>query len=199
MKRRPVLRIFLPIFFLLAHVTPLAARMWTADFHVTVLSTKVQKIEFSGKFYQKDLRVRFEPTGSEEINLFDFERSVGIRIFPSDRIYFEKPLTRARILKAIKEGWILPESPYREERIFLRGGEVKGRKAHLYLIIIVTDGEKNYSLRWELDDEEAVPIKVIYPSSGRETIIVEYNHIEIRPIDAGIFQPPKDFLNLNPF
>ncbi|HIE64752.1 MAG: hypothetical protein ABGX83_07880 [Nitrospira sp.] len=187
------------IVLLLIDITPLSARMWTADLHVTVLSTKVQKIELRGKFYQNDLRVRFEPSGSEEIVLFDFERSVGTRIFPSDRIYFEKPLTRARILKAMKEGWIIPAPPYREERVFLREGRVKARKARLYLIIIVTNKKKDYSLRWESDDEEAVPIKIIYPSSGRETIIVEYNHIELKPINDEIFQPPKDFMNLNPF
>jgi len=199
MMKRYVVRLFISIFFILIYVLPLSARMWTAELHVTVLSTKVRTIVSIGKFYQKDLQVRFEPTGSEEIDLFDFERSIGSRIFPSDRIYFEKPLTRARILKAMKEGWITPAPPYREERVFLREGEVKGIKARLYLIIIVINGNKNYSLRWESDDEEAVPIKIIYPSSGRETIIVEYNHIEVQPIDAGIFQAPKDFLNLNPF
>ncbi len=199
MKKRYGLRLFLPVFFLLINVHHLSARMWSADLHVTVLSTKVQKIVFSGKFYQKELQVRFEPSGMEEIDLFDFERLIGTRIFPSDRIYFEKPLTRARILKAITEGWIVPAPTHREERVFLREGTVKGLKARLYLIIILTNGKKNYSLRWESDDEEGIPIKVIYPSSGRETIIVEYNHIEVKLINAEIFQPPKDFLNLNPF
>jgi hypothetical protein len=199
MMKKYCARLFLPILFLLIPVAPLSARMWTADLHVTVLSTKVQKIIFSGKFYQKDLQVRFEPTGSEEINLYDFERSVGTRIFPSDRIYFEKPLTRARILKAMTEGWILPVSPHREERVFLREGRVKGLKARLYYNTIGTKGKKNYSLRWESDDEEAVPIKIIYPSSGRETIIVEYNNLEVKPINTEIFQAPKDFMNLNPF
>ncbi|MFQ5950386.1 MAG: hypothetical protein ACE5J1_06850 [Nitrospiria bacterium] len=200
MKQRIYSPIFLSIFFLiLIDTASPPAIMWTADLQITVHSPKVPKISFSGKFYQSGLHVRFEPSGSEEINLFDFERSVGFRIFPSDRIYFEKPLTRTRILKAVKEGWIPPAPPHLEKRVFLRKETIKEMKARLYLIIIETKGKKTYSLRWETADEAAIPLKVIYPGTGYETIIIDYNHIEVKAIDPDTFQPPADYLNLNPF
>jgi hypothetical protein len=76
---------------------------------------------------------------------------------------------------------------------------VKERKARLYLIVFGEKDPKSYSLRWTTADEAALPLQVIYPALGHETVIVEYDHLQVEPIDPEQFAPPADFLKLNPF
>lgn len=179
--------------------TSAAEKSWTADFKTTVLSPSGRQILFTGKFYQTGSKVRFEPTGSTEIDLFDFERGSGIRLFQDDRIYFQNRLTSARLAKAVKEGWIAPPPSVPERRVFLREGTVKGREARLYLVILGETDQKAYSLLWTTADEAALPLQAIYPASGYETVIVEYDQIRVEPVGPEHFQPPADFLNLNPY
>jgi hypothetical protein len=182
----------------LGNGTVTSEKSWTADFKTTVFAPNGSKIVFTGKFYQNGSKVRFEPTGSGEIDLYDFERASGVRLFPEDRIYFETRLTPARMMKAAKEGWISTKT-YPEKRILLMEGSVKERKARLYLIILGEADPKAYSLRWTTADEAALPLQVIYPASGHETVIVEYDRLQVEPVHPEQFDPPADFLKLNPF
>ncbi|HZR45619.1 MAG TPA: hypothetical protein VFA47_02850, partial [Candidatus Manganitrophaceae bacterium] len=175
-----------------------AERSWIADFKTTVLSPTGRQILFTGKFYQSGSKVRFEPTDSAEIDLFDFGRAIGIRLFQEDRIYFQNRLTSARMAKAVKEGWIAPPPAVPEKRILLREGTIKEREARLYLVILGQEDQKVYSLLWTTADEAALPLQAIYPASGYETVIVEYDRIRIEPVGPEHFEPPADFLNLNP-
>lgn len=172
---------------------------WSADFKTTVIAPNGRKILFTGKFYQKGARVRFEPAGAGEVDLYDFERAVGTRLFQEDRIYFESRLTSARLLKAAQEGWIVAPPATPERRILLRDGIVKEKEARLYLVILGEKDRRSYSLRWTTSDEAALPLLVIYPASGYETVIVEYDALRIEPIGPELFDPPADFLNLNPY
>lgn len=200
MKRKKRFPLFVLLFsLLLASETPASEKSWTADFKTTVLSSNGRKIVFTGKFYQNGLKVRFEPAGAGEIDLYDFERAAGIRIFQEDRIYFESRLTAARLLKAAREGWVPAPPAYPEERILLRKGTIKERGARLYLIIMGEKERKSYSLRWTTDDEPALPLQVIYPASGYETVIVEYDGLRVEPVGPEHFEPPAGFLNLNPY
>ncbi len=174
-------------------------KSWTADFKTTVLSSNGRKMVFTGKFYQNGLKVRFEPTGSGEIDLFDFERASGIRLFQEDRIYFQNRLTSARLLKAAREGWIPAPPAHPEKRIFLREGVVKEKEARLYLIVMGEKNQRSHSLRWVTADAAALPLQVIYPASGYETVIVEYDDLRVEPVGQERFDPPADFLNLNPY
>jgi len=176
-----------------------AEKSWTADFKTTVLSSTGRQILFTGKFYQSGPKVRFEPTGSAEIDLFDFDRASEIRLFQEDRIYFQNRLTLARLAKAVKEGWIAPPPAIPEKRILLREGTVKEREARLYLIILGERDQKVYSLLWTTADEAALPLQAIYPASGYETVIVEYELLRIEPVGPEHFEPPAAFLNLNPY
>lgn len=196
------LLIFFSLFLLsllVAWNTTAQAIDWQATFEIRVFSPRTPLIAAQGKFYLSGSKVRIEPAGSDEINLFDFEHLVGIRIFPADRIYFETPLSLAKIIKALKEGWILPSEPFRQEKILLRKGLFNKRKGRLYLIILESRGQRAYSLRWVTDDETEIPLRVIYPAPANETVIVDYHQIKrnIRPPEY--FNPPPTYLSLNPF
>lgn len=176
-----------------------AEKSWTADFKTTVLSPTGRQILFTGKFYQSGSKVRFEPAGSSEIDLFDFERASGIRLFQEDRIYFQTRLTSARMTKAVKEGWTAPPPSIPEKRILLKEGTLKEREARLYLVILGEKDQKVYSLLWTTADEAALPLQAIYSASGYETVIVEYDRLRVEPVGPEHFEPPADFLNLNPY
>jgi hypothetical protein len=194
--------IFISLFPFLPFLPPeisAAEKSWTADFKTTVHSPNGRKILFTGKFYQSGSKVRFEPDGSAEIDLFDFERAIGIRLFQEDRIYFQNRLTSARLVKAAKEGWIAPPPAFPEKRILLREGTIKEREAQLYLVILGEKDRKSYSLLWTTADEAALPLQAIYPASGYETVIVEYDQLRVEPVGPEHFEPPADFLNLNPY
>lgn len=200
MKEKTLLLLFILLFFpLLIHEIFASEKSWTADFKTTVLSSNGRKIVFTGKFYQNGSKVRFEPDGAGEIDLYDFERASGIRLFQEDRIYFESRLTSARLMKAAREGWIPAPPAVPEKRILLREGTLKEREARLYLIIMGEKDQRSYSLRWTTDDEAALPLQVIYPASGYETVIVEYDGLRVEPVGPEHFEPPADFLNLNPY
>jgi hypothetical protein len=187
--------LFLP---LLIDETSAFEKSWTADFKTTVIASNGNQIIFTGRFYQSGPRVRFEPTGSEEVDLYDFDRALGIRLFPEDRIYFENRLTPARMIKAAKEGWI-STAAHPERWIFLREGKIKERDARLYLIVFGEKEPKAYSLRWITADEAALPLQVIYPASGYETVIVEYDQLRVEPVNPEHFESPTTYLNLNPY
>lgn len=200
MKTRVLLIFSLPFFFLfLSGQTAPPSKSWTAQVQTTVLHPNGHKILFSGKYFQNGSKVRFEPGGSEEIDLYDFSESKERRLFPADRIYFESLLTPARLIKAVIEGWTPAAPQHQERRIFLRNGAFNGKEAALFLITLLEKGETRYALRWVTADESAFPLQVIYPSRGYETVIVHFNDIRTEPFDPALFDPPADYLNLNPF
>lgn len=175
------------------------AATWQADFTIRVSSSRTQTIFFKGRLYQEGTTVRIEPEDSDEVNLFNFESGIGIRIFPKDRIYFTKPLSSAKIIKAAKEAWITPPPPYRELKTLLWTGEVKGKAARLYLMTLELKNLKSYALRWVSDDSHERPLRIIYPGPANETVIVDYEPLSKKPFSADYFEPPADYLSLNPF
>jgi len=172
---------------------------WQADMSIRILSPRTQEGSFHGKFYQSGLKVRIEPRGSKEVNLYDFEHRLLIRIFPEDKIYFKSPLSLAKIIKASKEGWISPPAPYEESKILLRKGIFKEIEGRLYLMVLESEGKRAYSLRWVTDDQAEHPLRVIYPAPADQTVIVDYAPITETKIAPDFFEPPADFLSLNPF
>jgi len=175
------------------------AATWQAEMNVRVYSPNVPLIHSKASFYQKDQKLRIVPSDSEEYKLYDFERGLAIRIFPRDRIYFEKPLSLANTIKAMKEAWISAPPPFEESRILLRKGLFQGKQAALYFMIFSNKDQRAYALRWLTDDAESLPLRIIYPGSARETIILDYLPLKAQEIPPDSFDPPADYLNLNPF
>jgi len=175
------------------------AATWQADFTIRVSSSRTQTIFFKGRLFQKDLKVRIEPADSEEVNLFDFKAGIGIRIFPKDRIYFTKPISRAKMLKAAKEAWISAPLPYQEKRTLLWTGSIKGKAARLYLITLALNNHKSHQLRWVSDDQHEAPLRIIYPGPANETVIIDYEPILTEEFPINHFEPPANYLSLNPF
>ncbi len=175
------------------------AEAWQGRFSIRVLSPRTAPILFSGKIFQSGSRVRIEPDGSKEIALYDFERTLKFRIFPEDQIYFKTVLSIADGIKAAKEGWSGPPALYISEKILLRRGRFEEKAARLYLVILQREGKQAYSLRWVSDDAREGVLRVVYPGPADETVIVDYDHAsgEIPPED--FFDPPADYLGLNPF
>ncbi len=173
--------------------------MRVADLTLTLLSPYHAPITAKGVFYQSGPKVRQEPAGSEEIDLYDLKQMEEIRLFPADRIYFKTRLGPARTLKAVLEGWMPAPTPVTEKRLLLREGEIKGKSARLYLILLEEKGNKWHSLRWVTSDEAEIPLQVIYPASDYETIIADYDSLRTEPSDPARFEPPPDFLSVNPY
>ncbi|MFQ5589080.1 MAG: hypothetical protein ACE5F7_09595, partial [Nitrospiria bacterium] len=86
-------RLHFPVLFslllllLAAVATPAQAAAWQADFFIRVRSPKVKEITAKGKIYHRGFKTRIELAGSNEIDLYDFEQSTEIRVFPADEIY----------------------------------------------------------------------------------------------------------------
>ncbi|MEC4678496.1 MAG: hypothetical protein VST69_07075, partial [Nitrospirota bacterium] len=114
---------------------------WQTNFRIQVFSPKVKTIVYEGKLYLKGLKARIEPADLKEIDLYDFETGTEIRIFPEDGIYFRKPLSLAKQVKAAKEGWGPMPHTFHEKKILLREGRFKGQAARLYFIMIERKGQ----------------------------------------------------------
>ena len=191
------LRLF-PVLVLLLAGPPLSPPFSRqADTTTTVVSPSGRSISSTGKIYLQRSKVRFEPANSEEIDLFDFEQMKAIRLFPADRIYFESRITPARRFKALQEGWISAAAPDAEKRVFLTEGVVKEKPARLFLFILGEEGRRAYSLRWIAAD--GAPLRIIYPATEYETVIVDYDHYQTEPKESNLFEPPPGFLNVNPY
>jgi len=171
----------------------------TADLTLTLLSPYHPTITSKGTFHQSGAKIRFEPAGSEEIDLYDMKQMEEIRLFPADRIYFRTRLGPARILKAVREGWMPAPPPLTEKRILMREGEIKEKSARLYFVTLEEKGKKWYSLRWVSADEAEVPLQVIYPASDFETVIADYDSLRAEPFDPARFEPPAGFMSVNPY
>lgn len=172
---------------------------WQSDFSVQVFSPKLKAIFFEGKLSVDGNQARIEPAGSDETDLYHFNDLTEIRVFPSDGIYFKKPLSLAKQVKAAKEGWgPIPES-FHETKIFLQKGIFKDRASALYLFILKRGEQSAYTLRWISDDLESYPLRAIYTSSGRETLIVDFDPKTETALPPDYFNPPAGFLSLNPF
>jgi len=172
---------------------------WQGNFSVRVISPRTETIIFSGKIYQKGLRVRIEPVGAKEIDLYDFEQAVKLRIFPDDKIYFKTVLSIAERMKAAKEGWTTPPKPYTASMLLLRSGQLEEKKVKLYFVTLEREGRKSYSLRWVSDDPLERVLRVVYPGPADETVIVDYAPQEGEALPPEFFIPPPDYLSLNPF
>lgn len=191
---------FLSLFyFLLTAQGPSPSSTWVADLTLTLHSPYRAPITAKGAFHQNGSKIRYEPAGSEEIDLYDLEQMEELRLFPNDRIYFRARLGPARILKAVREGWLPPPAPLTEKRILLREETIKGREARLYFIILEEKGKKWYSLRWVTADTAEFPLRTIYPASDFETVIADYDSLRTEPSDPARFEPPAEFLGVNPF
>jgi len=177
----------------------LSAATWQADFTIRVSSPRTQTIFFKGRFYQSGTKVRIEPKDSDEIDLFDFDAKIGIRIFPKDRIYFTSPLSAIKMIKAIKEAWITAPLPYLESKILLWTGDIRGKAGRLYFVTLSRNNQKLYVLRWLTDDAHELPLRIIYPGPANETIIVDYEPVISEVFSEDYFNPPADYLSLNPF
>jgi hypothetical protein len=187
------------VFFLLTAQAPSPPPTWVADLTLTLLSPYHVPITARGTFYQNGSMIRYEPAGSEEIDLYDLKQMEELRLFPADRIYFRARLGPARILKAVREGWMPAPAPLAEKRILLKEGTIKEREARLYFIILEEKGGKWYSLRWVTADPAEFPLRTIYPASDSETVIADYDSLRTEPSDPARFEPPADFLSVNPF
>ncbi len=194
-----ILNIFILALFIIPSAQSSFAATWQADFTIRVSSPRTQTILFSGTFYQEGLKVRIEAAGSEEVNLFDFKSGIRIRVFPKDRIYFTNPLSAAKIIKAAKEAWITAPLPYLESKILLWTGEIKGKAARLYLMTLTQSSLKSHALRWVTDDLHETPLRIIYSGPANETVIVDYEPISGKKFSADYFEPPTNYLSLNPF
>jgi len=172
---------------------------WQAELATRVYSPKIPLIQSKARFYQKGAKIRIEPSDSEEYKLYDFEQGLVVRVFPRDQIYFEKPLSIASTIKAMKEAWIPAPPPFEERRILLRKGIFKGQKAALYFMIFTNRNERAYALRWLSDNEAESPLRIIYPGSARETIILDYRPVGGKKMPPGFLDPPAEYLSLNPF
>ncbi|VAX26617.1 hypothetical protein MNBD_NITROSPIRAE01-944 [hydrothermal vent metagenome] len=172
---------------------------WQTNFRLQVFSPKVKTIVYEGKLFLKGLKARIEPSDAEEIDLYDFETQMEIRIFPKDGIYFRKSLSLAKQIKAAKEGWgPMPES-FHEKKVLLRKGNFKGQAARLYFITIERQTQTAYMMRWVTDEAMPLPLRAIYSGSGRETIIVDFEPKKDANLRDEMFTPPSDYLSLNPF
>ncbi|MFY9268752.1 MAG: hypothetical protein WAO55_03270 [Candidatus Manganitrophaceae bacterium] len=199
-KRTPFFLLVFPLIFLFAAGGTQPTSIWVANIKMTLFSPYLSNpIHSGGKFYRSGSKIRYEPTGSEEIDLYDLQRLVEIRLFTKDRIYFETRLTPARLLKALREGWLSPPEPIRERRILLRTGEITGRTARLYLVLLEESGRRWHSLRWVTADDAELPIRVIYPASDYETAVIDYDPLPMEPADPALFLPPPGFLSVNPY
>jgi len=199
LKRGLSFFVFLNILLILPLEVSAFSERWQANFSIRVFSPRVKTIFFKGKIYINKLNVRVEQEGSDEVNLYDFGQAVSIRIFPVDRVYFENPISHAKIIKAIKEGWVSPTKQFRTTKILLRRGMFNNQKARLMLITLKNKQQKAYLLRWETDNVGARPLRVIYPGSADETIIVDYHLLSEKPLPQESFYPPIEYLSLNPF
>lgn len=200
MRRNSRSFVFLSLFFsLLTAQAPSPLPTWVADLTLTLLSPYHAPITAKGAFYQNGSMIRYEPAGSEEIDLYDLKQMEELRLFPADRIYFRARLSPARILKAVREGWMPPPAPLEEKRILLREGTIKEKEARLYFIILEEKGRKWYALRWVTADATEFPLRTIYPASDYETVIADYDSLRTEPSDPARFAPPADFLGVNPF
>lgn len=186
-------------FFLLTAQAPSPPPTWVADLTLTLLSPYHAPITAKGAFFQNGSKIRYEPAGSAEIDLYDLKEMEERRLFPSDRIYFRARLGPARILKAVREGWLPPPAPLEEKQILLREGAFKEKAARLYFIILEEKGKKWYSLRWVTADPPEFPLRTIYPASDFETVIADYDSLRTEPLDPARFEPPAEFLSVNPF
>lgn len=187
------------LFFFLTAQASSPPPMWIADLTLTLLSPYRAPIIAKGNFHQSGLKIRYEPAGSEEVDLYDLNQMEERRLFPADRIYFKAKLSPARILKAVREGWMPPPAPLAEKRTLLRQGEFKGKEARLYFIILEEKGKQWYSLRWVTADAAEFPLRTIYPVSDFETVIADYDALRTEPSDPPRFEPPAEFLSVNPF
>ena len=199
LKRRAFVLFCSLFFFLLTAEAPAPSPMQVADLTLTLLSPYHDPIIAKGAFHQSGSKVRYQPAGSEEIDLYDLAKFEELRLFPADRIYFQTRLGPARILKAVQEGWMPAPSPLTEKRTLLREGEVKERKARLYLVTLEEKSTKWYSLRWVSADEAEFPLLIIYPASDYETVIADYDGLRTEPSDSARFAPPPDFISVNPY
>lgn len=193
-----LLKLFLAVL-VLSTQSHAQARSWQTDFRIQVFSPKVKTILYEGKLYLNGLKARIEPAGAKEIDLYDFEAVTEVRIFPEDGIYFRKPLSLAKQVKAAKEGWGPMPPTFHEKKILLRKDRFKGRAARLYFVMIQRKMQTAYMLRWMTDDPQPLPLRAIYSGSGRETIIVDFDPRQDKPLPDNIFAPPADYLSLNPF
>jgi len=200
MKRNRRSFFFLSLFyFLLTAQAPSPSPTTVADLTLTLISPYHATITATGIFYQSGSKIRYEPAGSEEIDLYDLKQMEELRVFPADRIYFRARLGPARILKAVQEGWLSPPAPIAEKRILLKEESFKEREARLYLIILEEKGRKWYSLRWVTADAAEFPLRTIYPASDFETVIANYDSLRTEPPDPARFEPPAGFLSVNPY
>lgn len=193
--------LFLSTFLFLFSLNPANghAEPWQARFNIRVLSPDVKEIRDTGKIYRSGFSVRIEQLGSNEIFIYDFEHAVEFRIFPDDHLYFEKALTRSKLIRAIKEKWIPSTQGYQETKVLFQKDEINGIPANLFFVTLEKNGQRAYLFRWVTADTHATPLRVIYHGSARETVIVDFIPLNEGPLPPGFFNPPEDYLSLNPF
>lgn len=178
-----------------------------ADLYTTTINKAGKESISVAKIYLLGNRLRSESKESStgEFNIYDFELFKELRVVPQDSIFFERKITRSFLIKAEREGLYKPDNPnVKIDRIRLKEDRTDNHPTVMYFVVrSMKTGEKtvarDYSMVWEATDLGNMPIKIVYPASDFQTVIVEYRNITIDKLDPSLFLPPPDFLNLSPF
>lgn len=177
-----------------------------ANLNITTINRAGKESASEAKVYKLGKLVRIEPKGSNigEVNLYDFEHLMELRVIYSDKIFFERRISRNFLLRAERDGFYKPVDPdITIDKIRLKEDRFDNHPTILYLVVrslkIGGNVAKDYSMVWEATDLENIPVRIVYPLLGFSTVIVEYRNVAFEKLDPSLFQPPPEFLNLSPF
>lgn len=178
-----------------------------ANLRMTSINRAGKESVSEAKIYKLGKLVRYEPQGSNlgEVNIYDFEHLMELRVIYSDKIFFERRINRNFLLRAERDGFYKPVDPdITIDKFRLKEDRFDNHPTILYLVVrSLKTGEKNitkdYSMVWEATDLGNIPVRIVYPTLGFSTVIVEYMNASLERLDPSLFQPPPEFLNLSPF
>ena len=182
---------------------------------ITFVSSTGQKVVFEQKFYVSGDWIRTEEDASHTegdpgIHIYDFKRKRVYTLMRKVALYMEDALMTTREALLWEEDPALTRriqtDPKVKEEKTVIGQEVLGGRPVIHeevrVIEQVSDEEQAVLLhvhRWISKELGNIPLRLefLHPNGARK--IVEYLDVRTEPVDARLFQIPKDYLLVNPY
>lgn len=181
------------IFLVLALAATAARADFIADQYITISLGEIGENAqiFPAKVYSKEKRLRVEINNAGRsvvhISRGDKRPPVFWMLMPNEKMYVETVGGENPIDS------FSPKSDVKIEKVFVAKENVAGRPANKFKMTWRDkEGNKRIGFAWEAIDLNNAPIRQEFFREG-EHVLVQLTNIEVRKLDAALFEIPSDF------
>ncbi len=151
------------------------------------------------------VRIESHRTNPIEVAVYDYDILKQFRIYEDDRMFFENQIPESVYARALREGLVSAadglEIEY--ERIPLRSDMFDGHPTQIVLQLRWVKGKRDggvdYTLLWEAEDLNRIPLRIAYHLPNYGLRIVEYHSVRIEPVDETLMKTPRGFVSMSPY